>query len=227
MGTMGYSHIFEGTDAEFNEKVSIIPSQLMAKASIWGTDLQAVLAVSDAYAAWQLKWAAFTRVNHSSLDTKNKNIGRKVFTGVLRQFFKQYIINNPEVSDEDKALLGFTLNAVPNRDKEKKPIFLLLTGKASNPESGVILVIFDHIVVFPGAVLPKRLNRLLRSGIFPAGVVPGSPDELPNLVSTHRDRLKIRTKSEDQNKTMWFSARIEDTTGVAGRWGPLFYAVIT
>jgi hypothetical protein len=150
---------------------------------------------------------------------------RKVLETAIRSFFKEYIIYNSSVTDEDRRIMGLTIP-----DPKPTPV--------PKPEHApeVTVTVVD----------PATLNVAFRDknekghakaygihgaetlwGVFDAGApAPVGPPELPHSSFATHSPLRLAFDWSDRGKTLYFVVRWENNNAEKGPWSEMQKTII-
>jgi hypothetical protein len=133
-------------EEDFNDFQDNWITKMVAKALAWGIPAGTVTENTDAQTDWVAKYAVGKdEADPNSAQRRAKNDSRTEYTGIIRKTVKQYITNNPVVTDADKVSLRLTVpdtirtrSAVPDhspRGAVSKIDHLLHDLRITDPET--------------------------------------------------------------------------------------------
>jgi hypothetical protein len=147
---------------------------------------------------------------------------RKEYQLALRAFFSGYVIHNPNVTDEDRRIMGLTVH-----DTKPTPV----PPPATEPEA-------TYKMPSPGVVEIDFRNKDEKGhaklyGIHGAETVWGVLDvapvdwsELPHSAFATHSPLRLTFSGHERGKTLYFAVRWENTRGEKGPWTDILSAIV-
>jgi len=159
----------------------------------------------------------------SPVDTISKNNARRILEKEFRNYVQGFLARNVRVTDEDRRIMG-----LPIYDKKPTPIGPP-QGQAMADVSylgGQLLQL--HIKHLNNTPYDKKANYGVKIyyGVYADDNMPKTGDDLPKSKFTKRKKETIQFTANDVRKTAYFCLQYENSKGIAGPWGPMFWAVI-
>jgi hypothetical protein len=160
--------------------------------------------------------------NRGSVDVLVKNEKRRALEKAIRQFVKEYLMNNHLVTDEDRKQMGLPIHDTKPTQSPVSAKSPFATTKSATP--GVIEFHFGNQDGKKGNKEEGEYRVEMAWAILE--VKPLDWEELVHSSFATRSPLKLSFKGTERGKTLYFALRWENTRGEKGPWSEMMTTII-
>jgi hypothetical protein len=161
--------------------------------------------------------------NRGKADVKEKNVARAALEKAVRQFVREHLAFNSDISDEERERVG-----LPIRKSGRTPSPIA----KDSPDCDVDTSVIGHITIlfFERGSKHKKGKPEGQHGSEIAWIVSDTPparweDLIHSTIDTNSP-FTLVFENDQRGKTIYFALRWENTRGEKGPWSSILNAII-
>jgi hypothetical protein len=210
------------SSGKFLEWVKVLIAYLILHGMSWRLDPDMWAELEVMLREYEQAYEKAEAPNRGSVDVLVKNEKRDALKKAIRQFVKEYLINNHLVTDEDRKQMG-----LPIHDTKPTPAPVSVKSPSAITKwvaPGVIAFHFGNQEGKKGNKEEGEYRVEMAWAILE--VKPLDWDELTHSSFATRSILQLSFKGTDRGKTLYFALRWENTRGEKGPWSEMMTTII-